>query len=318
MNLTNSQYDAIQRDYDAAQLKNQRILAMRQAEVSARCPSYAAAAADVSSLSVEYGRRVLADEPGAMEEYRNALSQLSQRKTELLAGAGFPADYLEPLFDCPDCKDTGYIDGRRCHCFEQKVINLLYTQSNLEGLLATENFSSLSYEYYKGEDLQNFKKAVESSISFIKGFSSSYQNLLFYGEVGTGKTFLSNCIAGELLGQGYSVIYFSSSALFGLLSKYSFDAGAKEMLYKTYDDLYNCDLVIVDDLGTEMSNSFTNSQFFSFMNERHLRRKPVIISTNLSLEELKNRYSERIVSRLTSSFTFRKITGPDIRLCKNI
>ena len=90
------------------------------------------------------------------------------------------------------------------------------------------------------------------------------------------------------------------------------------MLYKTYDDLYNCDLVIVDDLGTEMSNSFTNSQFFSFINERHLRRKPVIISTNLSLEELKNRYSERIVSRLTSSFTFRKITGPDIRLCKNI
>ena len=90
------------------------------------------------------------------------------------------------------------------------------------------------------------------------------------------------------------------------------------MLYKTYEDLYNCDLVIVDDLGTELSNSFTNSQFFSFLNERHLRKKSILISTNLSLEELKARYSERIFSRLTSNFTFRKLSGPDIRACKNI
>ena len=90
------------------------------------------------------------------------------------------------------------------------------------------------------------------------------------------------------------------------------------MLYKTYEDLYNCDLVIVDDLGTEFINSFTNTHLFSFLNERYLSKKSVIISTNLSLEELKTRYSDRVFSRLTNNFTFRKLSGSDIRVSKNI
>lgn len=318
MTLTNSQYDAIQRDYDATQLKNRRLLERRRAEVFAKCPAYEEASGDIASLSVAYGRRLLSGEPDAVTEYHEALSALSLKKQQLLTEAGFPADYLEPVYECADCMDTGYTEGRRCHCFEQKIIDLLYKQSNLQQLLETENFAALSYEYYKGEDLTNFKKAVEASLSFIKNFRSDYRNLLFYGEVGTGKSFLSNCIAREMLNQGYSVIYFSATGLFNMLSRYSFDANHKEMLYKTYEDLYNCDLVIIDDLGTEISNTFTNSQFFSFVNERHIRRKSVIISTNLGLEELRNRYSERIVSRLTNHFTFRKITGPDIRLCKKI
>lgn len=318
MTLANSQYDAIQRSYDATQLKNRRILEKRRAEVYASCPAYEETAGKVASLSVEYGRRLLEGDPDAKKDYHEALSALSAQKATLLSDAGFPADYLEPVYDCPDCLDTGYTDGRRCHCFEQKIINFLYMQSNLRELLASENFSALSYKYYQGDDLANFKKAVETSLSFIKNFHSDYQNLLFYGAVGTGKSFLSNCIAREMLNQGYSVIYFSATGLFNLLSRYSFDAANKEMLYKTYEDLYNCDLVIIDDLGTELSNSFTNSQFFSFLNERHLRKKSVLISTNLSLEELKVLYSERIFSRLTSNFTFRKLSGPDIRTCKNI
>ncbi len=318
MTLTNSQYDAIQREYDAIQLKNRRLLEKRREEVYAACPAYEEASHAVSSLSVAYGKRILAEEPGAEENYRKELLALSGKKADLLMQHGFPADYLEPIFDCPDCQDTGYSDGRRCHCFEQRIIDILYAQSNLQELLQTENFSALSYEYYKEEDLVNFKKAVESSLSFIKNFHCDYTNLLFYGMVGTGKSFLSKCIAKELLEQGYSVIYFSSIGLFNMLAQYSFDTNNKEMLYKTYEDLYNCDLVIVDDLGTELSNSFTNSQFFSFINERHLRKKATIITTNLGVEDLKIRYSERILSRLASSFIFRKITGPDIRLCKNI
>ena len=318
MTLTNSQYDAIQREYDSIQLKNRRLLEKRREEVYAACPAYEEAAHAVSSLSVAYGRRILAEEPGAEENYRKELLALSEKKADLLIQHGFPSDYLEPIFDCPDCQDTGYSNGRRCHCFEQRIIDILYAQSNLQELLETENFSALSYEYYKEEDLVNFKKAIESSLSFIKNFHCDYTNLLFYGTVGTGKSFLSKCIAKEILEQGYSVIYFSSIGLFNMLAQYSFDTNNKEMLYKTYEDLYNCDLVIVDDLGTELSNSFTNSQFFSFINERHLRKKATIITTNLGVEDLKIRYSDRILSRLASSFIFRKITGPDIRLCKNI
>lgn len=318
MSLTNAQYDAIQREYDARQLKNRRLLESRRAEVFRCCPAYEEASDAVASLSVSYGKRLLNGDEQAAASYRKELSLLSKKKSDLLTQSGFPADYLDPIYDCPDCRDTGYADGQRCHCYKRQITRMLYAQSNLQELLATENFAALSYEYYNDNDLENFRKAVESSLSFIKNFQSEYRNLLFYGEVGTGKTFLSNCIAYEMLNQGYSVIYFSATGLFNLLSKYSFDAGNKEMLYKTYEDLYNCDLVIVDDLGTELSNSFTNSQFFSFINERQLRKKSILISTNLSLEEIKARYSDRIFSRLTSSFTFRKLSGPDIRACKNI
>ena len=222
MTLTNTQFDSIQREYDAAQLKNRRILEKRRQEVFARCPAYEEAVNEVASLSVRFGKHILTEEASSMEAYREALLRLSEKKQELLLASGFPAGYLEPLYDCADCQDTGYVHGSRCHCFEQKIINLLYSQSNLQKLIATDNFSSLSYDYYQGEDLENFKKAVETSLSFIKNFSESFQNLLFFGAVGTGKSFLSGCIAKEILDRGGSVVYFSASSLFHLLSRYSF------------------------------------------------------------------------------------------------
>ena len=251
-----------------------------------------------------------------MAEYHQKMLDISRKKRVLLLANGYPEDFLSPIYDCPDCKDTGFVNGEKCHCLQSRIINILYSKSNLQKVLRAENFSVLSYDYYKGEDLQNFKKAVENSLSFVRNFDTEYQNLLFYGSVGTGKTFLSNCIAYELLQHGYSVIYFSASGLFEMLSKQSFSSSEKEVLYKTQEDLYNCDLVIIDDLGTELTNAFTNTHLFSILNERSLRKKPVIISTNLSLEGLKERYSERNFYRVTNAFTFRKLSGSDIRMRK--
>ena len=164
--------------------------------------------------------------------------------------------------------------------------------------------------------MERFQKAVSISKDFVQNFKQDYHNLFFYGTVGTGKSFLSGCVANELLQKGYSVIYFSASGLFETLARYSFDANSKESLYDFYDDLYNCDLVIIDDLGTEMTNSFVSSQLFACLNERLLRRNATIISTNLSLEELRNRYSDRVFSRITSNYELCKLTGPDIRMSK--
>ena len=140
--------------------------------------------------------------------------------------------------------------------------------------------------------------------------------MFFYGTVGTGKSFLSGCIAKELLQQGCSVIYFSSSGLFETLARYSFDFREKEALYGFCEDLYGCDLLIIDDLGTEVTNNFVTSQLFACLNERNLRRKSSIISTNLNLSELRDRYSDRIFSRITSNYSLCKLTGPDIRICR--
>lgn len=316
MSLTNSQYDAILREYDAIQLKNERLLSERKAEIADRLPAYEELTSAAASLSVSYGKKMLLNGQGNMAEYHEKMQEISCKKRELLLANGYPEDFLSPIYDCPDCKDTGFVNGEKCHCLQSRIINILYSKSNLQKVLQAENFSVLSYDYYKGEDLQNFKKAVENSLSFVRNFDTEYQNLLFYGSVGTGKTFLSNCIAYELLQHGYSVIYFSASGLFEMLSKQSFSSSEKEVLYKTQEDLYNCDLVIIDDLGTELTNAFTNTHLFSILNERSLRKKPVIISTNLSLEGLKERYSERIFSRVTNTFTFRKLSGSDIRMRK--
>lgn len=316
MNLTNSQYDTILREYDAIQLKNERLLSERKAEIADRLPAYGELTDNAASLSVSYGKKMLLSGQDSMAEYHEKMQEISRKKRELLLANGYPEDFLSPIYDCPDCKDTGFVNGEKCHCLQNRIANMLYSRSNLKEVLQNENFSVLSYEYYEGEDLQNFKKAVENSLSFIRNFDTEYQNLLFYGAVGTGKTFLSNCIAYELLQHGYSVIYFSASGLFDLLSRQAFASNEKEVLYKTQEDLYNCDLVIIDDLGTELTNAFTNTHLFSILNERSLRKKPVIISTNLSLEGMKERYSERIFSRLVNSFTFRKLSGSDIRIRK--
>lgn len=316
MALTNTQYDQIQHQYEIKQLKARRETERRLAYVYDHIPGYRDLEDAVAAISVSQGKKLLAGDEDAMEDLRDFLAELSGRKAQLLEDAGLPADYLEPVYECPDCKDTGYIDGRKCHCFKEAMITLLYEQSNIREMLQTENFNALSYEYYKGEDLSRFKNAVNTCRNFVKNFNSDYHNLFFYGTVGTGKSFLSGCVAKELIESGHSVIYFSSASLFDFLSKNSFDYKNRDELRDAYADLYQCDLLIIDDLGTELTNQFVTSQLFALLNERHMGKKATVISTNLSLEELRNRYSERIFSRITSHYELCKLSGQDIRMYK--
>ena len=316
MSLTNAQYDMILHQYEMKQLKSRRDVERKLAYVYDHIPAYRDLENAVASVSVAQGKKMLAGDPEAMEDLRDSLAELAGRKAQLLEDYGLSSDYLEPVYECPDCKDTGYIDGRKCHCFKQAMITLLYEQSNIREMLRTENFDNLSYEYYEGKDLSRFKNAVNTCRNFIKNFNSDYHNLFLYGTVGTGKSFLSGCVAKELIERGHSVIYFSATSLFDLLSKNSFDYKNREELRETYADLYQCDLLIVDDLGTELTNQFVASQLFALLNERHMGKKATVISTNLSLEELRNRYSDRIFSRITSNYEICKLSGQDIRMYK--
>ncbi len=321
MALTNHQFTSIMRDYELVQNRNRRLLEDRENEIFQKIPKYRQLVESTGALAKSYAMKLLDGEDKAIDTLKNELADLSHQKKLLLSQHGYPASYLDPIFNCPLCQDTGYLTDQagsreKCRCFRQKEITLLYEQSNIQKTIEKENFSTLSFEYYEGEDRKRFQEAVRISLDFVQNFEQDYQNLLFYGTVGTGKSFLSGCIAKELLQTGHSVIYFSSAGLFDTLARYSFDAKAKETLYNFYKDLYNCDLVIIDDLGTELTNSFVTSQLFTCLNERYLRRKATIISTNLNLEDLQDRYSDRIFSRLTSNFTICKLSGPDIRMYK--
>ena len=321
MALTNTQYESIIKGYEQTRDYNRRLSEERRQKVYRLLPAYQELENSVSSISVSQAKLMLNGDDSALDNLRTTLAKIASQKKALLESAGLPADYLEPIYDCSLCHDTGYIAGsdgmkEKCSCFHRQEIALLYEQSNIQEMIAKENFSTLSYEYYQGEDLTRFQRCVDICRNFVQNFKQDYHNLFFYGTVGTGKSFLSGCVAGEILQGGHSVIYFSSSGLFDTLARYSFDIKSKDALYNFYKDIYNCDLVIIDDLGTEVTNTFVTSQLFSLLNERHLAKKSTIISTNLSLEELRDRYSDRIFSRITSNYTICKLTGPDIRMYK--
>jgi len=314
MSLTPNQYTTIIRIFDKRRSEALRIQAEHLAEVREQIPEYAQLEDDAAHLAVAYGIRLL-DEPDlTLEDMDSQLEALSICKESLLRAHGYSPDYVLPSFTCPDCQDTGYIDNKKCHCFKQLEIELLYRQSNIRDFLEKENFSKLRDDLQTGDDSEHFKAAVNASHKFIDSFDTEYSNLLLYGTVGTGKSFLSACIAKELLESGHSVIYFSATDLFDTIASNTFNRGNIELSDIENNDLYECDLLVIDDLGTELTNSFVCSSLFTCLNARHLRRKSTIVSTNLSLSELHERYSDRIFSRAMGNYILLKLTGKDVRM----
>lgn len=322
MPLTNKQYDAIMREYDRRQYRNYRTQCARRDEVFQKIPRIREIEEQISSFSIAQAEKLFLDEQGtgadprALEDLRRGLTALRQEKELLLKGQGYPADYLEMHYTCPACQDTGYIGRRKCDCFRREEIRLLYSSSRLEEALSKENFSTLSFDVYDAEQKAAMPAVIGACQRFVQTFDQEFQNLMLYGPVGTGKTFLTNCIAKELLDSSHSVVYFTAFQLFEQFSPSYGDAGSAEG--QCHDAILDSDLLILDDLGTELLNTFTVSRLFQVLNERALRRRSTIISTNLSLKDFRDLYSERIFSRITSSYTLLKFTGSDIRIRRKI
>lgn len=325
MALTNSQYDHFMRMYERRQLDNENRLRGRYDEVYEKIPRLRTLDHSISELSVRQARKLLDGDSAALTALKNDLHLLFEEKRLLLIQAGYPEDYLELHYTCPDCKDTGYIGSHKCHCFKKAIIDFLYTQSNLQEVLEKENFDTLSMEYYSRSHIDSLTgrssreamdTAVRACLEFVKEFPEDSRNLLLYGDTGVGKTFLTHCVAKELLDRTFSVIYFTASQLFDIFARKQFDRDEEAAL--DYEHIYDCDLLIIDDLGTEFSNGFTTSQLFVCLNERLLRGKSTIISTNLSLDDLNTMYSERVFSRITSAYTVLRMTGDDIRIQKKL
>ena len=323
MALTNAQYDEIMRGYQNRQLHNRRIVQERLETAYKNIPALKTINDNIASTSVEAARKKLEEDHTGYQLLKEKLDDLRLEKAALLQNAGYTPDYFDGFYTCTECQDTGYVSGKKCHCFKQEIINVVYSQSNIKEILSRENFSSFSYEYYSDTDrhpttglssLETTRLAVEKCKDFINNFEQKPKNLLFLGNTGVGKTFLSNCVAKELLEKGYSVIYFTAFQLFDILSKGVFSRDADAIA--AHQNIFDCDLLIIDDLGTELSNAFTSSQLFLCVNERILRQKSTIISTNLDVAQIVDLYSERTLSRISSNYTILELFGDDIRLQK--
>lgn len=317
MPLTTNQFRNLIREYDQRRTEAQRIHAERLDEIRSRVSGYTELEDEATDIAMHYARLSIADPDTDLSTMDTELDRINRRKEELLKSAGYDPAYLTVPYRCQDCEDTGYIGGRKCHCFRQAELRILYEalydKSNLHSLLETDNFSSMREDLYTGEDLEHFREAVRVCRDYIAGFDTDYNNLLFVGSVGTGKSFLSSCIAHELLMSGHSVLYFSASDFFDTCAHNAFRRGDDDAP-DIDNDLYDCDLLIIDDLGTEYANQFVSSELFSCLNARHNKRRSTIINTNLSLKFLQERYSDRVLSRITGYYTILKLTGPDLRM----
>ena len=325
MGLNNSQFQTILRKYEQQQLANRALMAKRYDKVCQKLPKYPTLEDNIVALSVQYGKKILGGDEDILTIYKKELAQLKQEKDNYLLSGGFPLDYLETVYTCWDCHDTGFIDDKKCHCFKNATIQLFYEQSNLSDILKKENFNTFTFDFYSKEDVYENtshrirdinEDVVVKCKNFINKFATDFHNIYLYGNTGVGKTFLLNCIAKEIIDQEQSVLYFSAPELFDILIKGAFDKYDSDS--NTIRDLiYDCDLLIIDDLGTEYINNAVISQLFICLNDRLQNRKPVVISSNLSPNILADTYSERIGSRIVGNYLCMRLVGRDIRIHKN-
>ena len=320
MPLTNEQYNQIMHIYDSRRLERQHEADRRKRRLMTAVPELSQLEDEIRQTAIRaVGSRLR--EASDSQDAASEIAKLSTRKQELIQEAGFAADYLDVPYVCADCRDTGYIDGRRCHCFTQLSLELLYDSHT--GSFSKKSLDQFSLEFYPGDQidpLSGFSSrelaaaAVRSAGSFVKHFDTSFENILLTGQTGTGKTHLSECIGGEILDGGHTVVYLTAFELFAIMKKEAFSRDYAQG--EDFSRMFSCDLLMIDDLGTELVNSMTNSQLFELLNERIRRRASTLISTNLDLVKLRDVYTERLVSRFLEYYKTLTLRGPDIRMLK--
>lgn len=316
----------IMTDYNKKRLKAFYDADVRKEKLYAAFPELEETEKQIKLLSIKLSKLFLTN-PENLEEQvlklKEEIDILKNNRKKIFEEKNIPENYLEINYGCKKCGDTGYLeDGKRCNCLNKQIINNLYSMSNMMHMLHKENFNSFDInifknEIYKNEKLtpkQNMYYILEISEDFCSNFNDTNMNLLLYGSTGLGKTFMCNCIANYLLSKEVSVLYQTAFSLFEIIENHKFNKlNETEENRINYNMIFECDLLIIDDLGTEVGNSFTNAEIFNIINERLITNKKIIISTNLSLEQLRDTYSERITSRVFNNFVPLKFYGEDLR-----
>lgn len=313
-------------EYEKLQKKARDEFEQRKKLLYAKFPRLAEIEDEMTRLSLEVARAFLKDTPNGealLKKLHERQLDLKMEKAELLAANRYPMDYLDMRYQCRKCKDTGFINDKKCSCYKQKEINYLYMQSNIGDSVAKENLELFRFDLYSDASSEegispreNMKDIYRKCVNYIKNFNEHNINLLFIGSPGLGKTFLCHSIAKDLLDSGRSVIYHTAPDLIDMIRKYKFNFDKEEENEALMDEIYNCDLLIIDDLGTELRTAFSDLAIYSILSKRISKDMKTIIATNLSTDELVKYYSERINSRLLGNFTMLKFFGQDIRLKK--
>ncbi len=309
--------------------QDRRLAAISEAEYKTQLlhkeiPKIATIDLELSNTSVEIMRlatKTYTDE----ESFADSIKQIERKnkkllaqRSELLQQNGYDKDYDKPVFDCPVCMDTGYVELVFCECVKRDVNTHNYLDFGLGKALSDKSFDNFYLKYYSAKqekgisDLDNMEIILQKCKRYSEKFGLSGESLLMLGGTGLGKTHLSAAIGKKVLDKGYMVFYDSAQSVFSAYEAVRFSKEDKSVLEK-YE---NSDLLIIDDLGAECMTQYTIAVFSTLLNWRIVNSLPTIISTNLNSKQIKQNYGERVYSRLFGEFTLLRFSGRDVRLLK--
>ncbi len=248
-------------------------------------------------------------------ELKKANDELLAARREILVAYGYPADYSDLKFECERCRDTGYVDGKMCSCMRRDLIMAGYESSGIGKLIAKQNFENFDLSYYRGTEREQMERVFAAVKNYAETFrEAGGRNMLFIGMTGLGKTHLSSACAKAVIDRGFDVVYESAQNIFSDFEYERFNRGYNTDAQNEKTARYfETDLLIIDDLGTEVTNQFTTACLYNIVNTRMCSGKGMIINTNLKKEELVAKYQDRITSRLFGEFEICLFIGKDIR-----
>lgn len=331
MAFQQSNYRRIREEYETKYLRAREDADRRRREVEIQLPVIAEIHRRLSSVGLEIMRLSLEiidenEREAAMAELRRKSEGLLVEKARILVEAGYPSDYADLHYECDKCSDTGFLDnGAMCSCMREKLVVAGYESSGLGALLSQQSFDNYSLDYFKTDEktYRTMSTVLRTLRDYAESFSVEYAdlmtaggNLLLVGGTGLGKTHLSTAVARAVIDRGFDVLYTGSVGLVAAFENARFGSSIGMADTDDIDRFYSCDLLIIDDLGTEVSNQFTTSSIYNVINTRLNLRRPTIISTNLMQDELRRRYWDRITSRLFGEYQILLFLGKDVRAQK--
>lgn len=321
MSYTTAEYEAARRELENRRSNAEKLQQKRHDEIAEKIPEIIKIEAEMAqtALSVIKALGMGKDSVNYVKQLEKASLSAQAKRAELLKQNGYPEDYLKVKYTCPLCEDKGFVNGKMCSCHKLILRNNSYEKLCNKFPIDKCTFDNFDISYYpdKGDGItprQRMKNVFDFCKNYAADFSPISQSILLQGETGLGKTHLSLAIAGAVIKHGYGVIYASAQ---NILSKLENEKFGRAEYSDTEKNLLECDLLILDDLGSEFCTQFTTAAIYNIINSRQLNGKPTIISTNLSLKKIQDVYTPRIASRILSDYQILQFSGTDIRQLKS-
>ena len=316
MGFNRENYARIKEEYDGKYLRAQEQAQFRRAEIHAALPEIAEIDRALSVTGLRIFEATVSGDMAEIAKINEENSALMAKRVEILKIAGFAPDYTEIKYECELCGDTGTVDNRMCICMRKKLIEAGFESSGMSDLIKKQRFDNFSLDYYKSNP-DNYKR-MKSIYDILKSYADNFDpetsgNIAMMGGTGLGKTHLSSAVAGVVIEKGNDVYYTSSTNMFADFEEKRFGNSAAYDVTGDVSQYFTCDLLIIDDLGAEIINQFTVSCLYNVINTRLARRKPTILSTNLTQEDFRKKYWDRITSRVAGEYVILPFCGEDIR-----